>query len=79
MRHRAKVVYGMTLDEYDALKAASPCCPICGGDVELHLDHDEMTKTVREFICGKCNRGLGMFDHDVDYLEAAIKYLKRHQ
>lgn len=79
MRHRVKKVYGMTLEAYDELRAASPCCPICGSDSELHLDHDEESGRVREFLCGKCNRGIGMFDHNIDFLEAAIKYLKRHE
>jgi len=79
MRHRVTKVYGMTLEAYDELKASSVCCPICGADSELHLDHDEATGRVREFLCGKCNRGIGMFDHNIDFLEAAIKYLRRHE
>lgn len=80
MRYRVRKVYGITLERYDELKAASPCCPICGSDsAELNLDHDEQTGKVREFLCGSCNRGLGMFYHNIDFLEAAIKYLKRHQ
>jgi hypothetical protein len=78
MRHWAKRHYGLTLEEYDALKSATPCCPICGSSGELHLDHDAVTGRVREFLCGKCNRGIGMFDHNIDFLEAAIKYLRRH-
>jgi len=78
MRHRAKKVYGLTLEEYDALKNQSPCCPICSTKTELHLDHDEETGKIREFICGKCNRGIGMFNHDPNLLMLAAKYMEKY-
>lgn len=76
MRHRAKTVYGLTLEEYDDLKSRSNFCPICGSAEELHLDHNEQTGKVREFICGKCNRGLGMFNHNPELLMAAARYME---
>lgn len=78
MRHWARRHYGMTLEQYDEMKASTPRCPICGLDTELHLDHNAQTGKVREFLCGRCNRGIGMFDHDIDRLIAAAEYLRRH-
>lgn len=79
MRYRARTVYGISLEQYDQMKAASPACPICGAEAELHLDHDEISGKVRAFVCGKCNRGLGLFGHDVERLLAAAEYLRSHQ
>ncbi|MFE8916859.1 endonuclease domain-containing protein [Streptomyces globisporus] len=79
MRHRAKTVYGLTLEEYDALKQGVDACPICGdASTEFHLDHNEGTGRIRQFICGKCNRGLGMFKHEPKFLREAALYLEKH-
>jgi hypothetical protein len=78
MRYRAKQVYGLTLEEYDELKARSSFCPLCFSAEELHLDHNDQTGKVREFICGKCNRGLGLFNHDPELLRAAAIYMEVH-
>ena len=76
--------YGIVPSEYQA--ALLRGCDICGAHPEaLHVDHDHNCcpptkyrtcgKCVRGFLCGGCNRALGMFDDRIDSLEAAIKYL----
>lgn len=75
--------YGVTKDQYEAAQAAG--CPIClRTDRPLHVDHDHSCcpgdkrscgDCVRGFICGPCNRGLGLFFDDTDALRRAADYL----
>lgn len=81
--------YGVTPQRYsEALKSG---CEICGAVVEvLHIDHDHnccpprskgKTKTcgkcVRGFLCGPCNRSIGMMQDDPDRLMNAARYLTK--
>jgi hypothetical protein len=79
--------YGITLNDYRRMeKDQGGVCAICGqpetGERNgkprfLAVDHDHDTGKVRGLLCGKCNPGIGYFDHDADLLECAIAYLKR--
>ena len=74
--------YGITLDEYNTmLQEQDYKCAICGNEDEvegrrLAIDHCHDTGHVRGLLCGKCNRGLGLFYDDEELLQNAIKYLK---
>ena len=53
-------------------------CELCGKPPKariLHLDHDHTTKTFRGWLCGKCNRALGLFGDSIHGLQRAIDYL----
>jgi hypothetical protein len=61
-------------------------CPIClRGEKELQgrggrsstwvVDHDHNTNTFRGHLCHSCNRAIGMFQDNKDYLLRAINYL----
>ena len=65
--------YGLTPEQYHAL---SEVCEICGTYEDLHIDHDHVTGFARGVLCGKHNRGIGMFDDDPELLERAIAYLQ---
>ena len=82
------VRYGVTPDAYAA--ALLRGCDICGrNDPKLHVDHDHSCcppvrghgrtcgKCVRGFLCGACNRAIGMMKDDVETLRRAIQYLER--
>lgn len=73
-------IYGITVDEYDALlKAQGGVCAICGKPPKtrrLGVDHDHKTGVVRGLLCYFCNhRLLGGVKDDVEKLRAAVKYL----
>jgi hypothetical protein len=44
----------------------------------LNLDHCHKTGIPRALLCHNCNRGLGLFQDNPDYLRAAANYLEHH-
>lgn len=70
-------------------------CAICGSTeshkgtrvVRFSVDHDRSCcpgdrscgQCVRGLLCNHCNIGIGHLRDDIDLLEAAIDYLKRHR
>jgi hypothetical protein len=81
--------YGLTQDEFDAMFAAQHgLCAICKNPpaatgwrtmTSLHIDHDHITGTVRDLLCGRCNQGIGSLRDDPDLLRAAADYIERHR
>lgn len=80
-----KKLYGITLEQYDEmLKRQGGGCAICrattedwraNGSRSLPVDHDHKTGKVRGVLCGKCNKGIGLFRDDPTLLQAAVAYL----
>lgn len=76
-----KRIYGITIEEFEnMLKLQNNTCKICptkhlDNNKSLHVDHDHETGEIRGLLCDKCNRGLGYFKDNADFLESAIKYL----
>lgn len=55
-------------------------CEICGDDrggKHLHSDHDHGTNTWRGWLCGPCNRGLGLLKDNTVVLLNAVEYLRK--
>ena len=61
-------------------------CPIClkkesdllgtGGNASVWvLDHDHENDLFRGHICHQCNRGIGLFQDNIDNLKRCIEYL----
>ena len=75
--------YGISLDDYNKmLESQNYKCAICSNEDEvegrkLAIDHCHTTGKVRGLLCGKCNRGLGLFYDNVQLLQNAISYLAR--
>lgn len=72
--------YGITKDTFiQLIDSQDGKCAICSNslDNEIHIDHCHSTGKVRGILCGKCNKGLGLFDDNVNYLTKAIKYLNK--
>ena|SRR3990167_2152743 len=74
---RLETRYGLSVDAYQELyKIRDGKCDICGIKKEkLDIDHCHKTNKVRGLLCGKCNRGLGMFMDNPELLEKAKKYI----
>jgi hypothetical protein len=75
--------YGITLEQYDEmLEEQNYRCAICNNEDEvegrrLAIDHCHTTGVVRGLLCGKCNRGIGLFYDSRELLERAINYLNK--
>jgi hypothetical protein len=54
-------------------------CAICGEASPQHLDHDHATGTTRQFLCQRCNQGLGLLRDDPIVLRAAAEYVEEHR
>lgn len=89
LRHnlsRIKRDFGLESDEYlKMVEDHQGNCAICGNketssrSENLSVDHCHTTGKVRGLLCSKCNRGLGLFLDDLNLLELAINYLKKHK
>ncbi len=66
------------------LKAAfTGFCDVCGVpeaecNYRLCMDHCHITGELRGFLCGRCNKALGLFGDSDDILLSAMRYLAKH-
>lgn len=75
--------YGISPEQYlQMYQEQGGKCKICGKELPdgeyLHIDHNKDTGEVRGLLCGKCNRGLGIFDELPENFIKAVEYLKEH-
>lgn len=74
-----KRLYGLTQEQYNCLLAQQGnSCAICKvvSEARLQVDHDHITGLVRGLLCGRCNKGLSMFDEQIARLNAAADYME---
>ena len=78
---RRRRLYGVDAEHYDRLLAESAeGCPICHEKADrMVIDHCHRSGKVRALLCDRCNRLLGVADDDVALLQAAIRFLRKHQ
>lgn len=78
--------YGITVEQYEKmLHDQNGACAICKTSCEhgksfgkrLSIDHDHKTKFVRGLLCQKCNKGLGLFNDNIEIMQSAIQYIIR--
>lgn len=80
-KHLLKKLYGLTLEDYNAMVCdQNGCCAICGihqleVEQKLHVDHNHKTGKVRGLLCPKCNLRLEPIE-DIAFKIAAEEYLK---
>ncbi len=78
--------FGLTPDDYDRmLNEQNNGCAICGADDPRNkrdhfaIDHDHETDEIRGLLCQGCNTGIGLLGDDIERLEAAAAYLRKHK
>ena len=81
-RSKLKCKYGISVEQYDLMfQEQNGVCAICGRESpdgrRLHIDHCHATNTVRGLLCCDCNRGLGIFKDNLNYLQKAFDYLQK--
>lgn len=76
-KYRFEKRYGISVhDAKQLLIEQDGLCAICyDTEPATHLDHDHETGKVRGWLCGSCNRALGLFHDDPARLLAAVEYL----
>jgi len=80
--------YGLTLEDFECLRLAfRNRCGICSvefteikptfGQVSTApvVDHDHSTNRVRGLLCGNCNKGLGCFKDNQEFLTKAVEWV----
>lgn len=80
--------FGIGIAEYNAtLESQGGVCAICerperavrdGEPLHLAQDHDHTTGKNRGILCGACNKAIGKFEDNPDFLRNAIVYLAKH-
>ena len=76
--------YKIAIEKYERMNAEQGgLCDICGGintnGRRLYVDHDHNTGDVRGLLCDNCNVGIGRMKDNVEVLENAIAYLRKHK
>lgn len=74
--------YGITESrKQEMVEAQKGLCAVCdsafSGSADTHVDHDHNTRKVRDILCGRCNRALGLVKEDTRTLERLIVYIKK--
>jgi hypothetical protein len=76
-RNDISKVRGILRQRYMNLRTG--CCDLCSKETEsLCLDHDHVTEEFRGWICNECNTGMGLLGDDIEGLERALHYLRKH-
>lgn len=72
--------YGITLDEYnEQVSLRDNLCDICCSFSKvLHVDHNHSNGKVRGYLCGSCNRAIGLLKDSAAVCREASYYLERH-
>jgi len=82
-RAKRKGKYGLSVNDREfMLDLQNNRCAICRKRFNANrvpcVDHCHRTGRVREFLCFKCNAGIGLLGDDVDVILRAFEYLHRH-
>lgn len=85
--HNLTKRYSITTKFYNnMLEEQNNLCAICGKEFnnsdhvhdKPNIDHCHKTGKIRGIVHSKCNSMIGFAEDDVEKLEEAIKYLKKH-
>lgn len=72
--------YGISLETYKRETAfRANHCDICNNLTNtLHVDHCHTSNKIRGYLCGSCNRGIGLLKDNYETCLKAANYLKRN-
>mgnify|MGYP001571359855 CR=1 FL=1 len=82
---KLKQRFGLSLEIYERMYATQAGkCLICGVTESylghrLAVDHCHITGQIRGLLCKACNIGIGVFNDNIQSLEAAIVYLRSYE
>lgn len=77
MRAHRKYKYGVTQEMFDAMFVNQEgLCGICKKHKATHIDHVKGTKIVRGLLCLRCNLGIGLLGHNIEFIYNAYVYLR---
>lgn len=70
--------YGLTVSEAQRVVTQKACaiCEVVPRNKNLDIDHDHKTEKFRGLLCNSCNRGLGHFKDNPEFLRKAASYLE---
>lgn len=85
-----ETLYGINKEQYYTMfENQNGVCAICFKEENktykgnkykrLNIDHCHKTGNVRGLLCRTCNQGLGMFYDNLEYLNSALLYLRKHE
>lgn len=84
-RSKLKTLFGISEEDYEQLLVKqNGACAICEESAfsdmtkRLSIDHCHTTGKVRGLLCGRCNRGLGLFKDSSGTMLRAVAYLESH-
>lgn len=77
-RHIARLRKAGVLGTIPARPAAGDRCAVCGEVPRRRLDadHSHATGAFRGYLCGRCNKTLGLVEDSPELLRALAAYLK---
>jgi hypothetical protein len=75
--YECKRRFKVSMEEAEALveQRKTAVCAVCSTDQNIHIDHDHATGKIRGFLCGSCNRALGMLQDDWHRIIKLVTYL----
>lgn len=75
--------FSMSIEDYNSLlEKQDGVCNICkrhriaSNKSNMAVDHCHTTGKIRGILCNWCNRGIGIFEDNEEFLKRAIDYLK---
>lgn len=79
---RIRKDYGLSKEDYlNLVNEQENKCKLCFAYIEnhfnMHIDHCHTTGRVRGLLCGKCNQGIGLLNHNPKLLGAAADYCEK--
>ena len=75
--------FNLTQEEYTSLSDTQLHCAICSlefqSTFDKQLDHCHTTGKIRKFLCQKCNKAIGLFNDNPEWLRFAASYIEENK